>query len=184
MQAACEPLAHVEFRHARAESIPADDETFDLVVVALAFHWFDQEAFLGEAFRVLTTYGWLLIYTAGFTGRMREDAGFSGWFRGAYLSRYPTPPRHEAPITGDRARECGLVLRGEERFSLEVPMSAGRFTDYQLSTTNVIASVRDDPVLLARAERWISESLDPFFDGHDELTFLFSGNSWYLQKAV
>jgi ubiquinone/menaquinone biosynthesis C-methylase UbiE len=44
-----------------AEAIPADDATFDAVVVAQAFHWFDAPAALGEMARVLKPGGHLAI---------------------------------------------------------------------------------------------------------------------------
>ena len=184
MLAVCASHPKVEFKKAAAENVPASDATYDLVVVAQAFHWFNQEAFLTEAFRVLKGEGLLLIYTAGFTGEMKENAAFVTWFKSHYLSRFPTPPRNRTPITDNRASKHGFLLRGEESYSLEVAMTTCRFTDYQLSTTNVIVAVEENPKLFEEAQRWIADSLDAFFNGAAERTFLFSATNWYLQKTV
>jgi ubiquinone/menaquinone biosynthesis C-methylase UbiE len=84
----CARFRNVDYTCATAESIPLDEAACDLVVAAQAFHWFDQDAFLGEAFRVLKDAGWLLIYNAWFTGEMEEDAAFLQWFREQYLGRF------------------------------------------------------------------------------------------------
>jgi hypothetical protein len=109
---------------------------------------------------------------------------FADWFSGVYLSRYPTPPRNLAPITEALAGRHGLVYRGEEEFSNEAAMAIGRFADYQLSTTNVIAAVGRGVDSFDGAGRWIRESIERFFAGERERTFRFSGKMWCLEKAA
>jgi ubiquinone/menaquinone biosynthesis C-methylase UbiE len=46
------PLPNVRYRVAKAESTPFPDEHFDLITVAQAVHWFDQEAYHAEVRRV------------------------------------------------------------------------------------------------------------------------------------
>lgn len=46
-----------------AEEIPAPDASYDVVVVAQAFHWFDHERALPEIARVLKPGGWLAVVT-------------------------------------------------------------------------------------------------------------------------
>ena len=184
MLAACGSHPNVEFKCSDAENIPAIDATYDLVVVAQAFHWLNQTAFLREAIRVLKDAGWLLIYNAWFTAEMKESAAFSAWFKEQYLRRYPTPPRQRTAISNSWANENGFLFFGEESFSLEVPMTLQRFTDYQLSTTNVIAAVKGDKHLFEEAQAWIAKSLEMFFNGETERTFLFAGTNWYLQKRA
>lgn len=49
-------LAHkspnIEYLESRAEQTPFEDDTFDLITVAQAFHWFDHPAFFKEVKRV------------------------------------------------------------------------------------------------------------------------------------
>lgn len=178
------PHPNVEYLQSAAEHTPFCGSQFDLITVAQAFHWFDHDAFLAESNRLLRVPGWLLVYTSWFTGEMKGEPGFSVWFKGEYLCRYPTPPRDRTPITKELARKHGLVFRGEDEFSNEVSMTIGRFTDYQLSTTNIIAAVNRGTDSFDDAARWIRASLEPFLSGRRERIFLFSGRMWYLKKAT
>jgi SAM-dependent methyltransferase len=49
-----------------AESTLFDNDSFDLIMVAQALHWFDQEKFFQEALRVLKPNGILAIFGYGF----------------------------------------------------------------------------------------------------------------------
>jgi SAM-dependent methyltransferase len=184
MLARCLPHPQVDYKRSDAESLPASDGEVDLITVAQAFHWLDQAAFLAEAHRVLKNGGWLVIYNSWFTTKMKEDATFANWFIGEYLHRYPTPPRNNVTITDEHMRARGFSLRGEEEFSCEIRMTAQQFTDYELSTTNVIAATREDAGLFEEAEHWITKSVEPFFDGDAKRTFLFSGKIWHLQREA
>lgn len=178
------PHPNVEYRESAAETTPFRDGQFDLIAAAQAFHWFNHDAFFGESYRLLRAPGWLLIYTAWFSGEIRGAPAFSDWFRGEYLSRYPTPPRNRTPVTEELARRHGFIFRAEDEFSNEVGMTIGRFTDYQLSTTNVIAAVREGTESFDGAARWIRGSLEPFFADTSEKSFLFSGKAWYVEKPA
>ena len=59
------PTAGVEFHLGRAEDIPARDHCADVIIVAQALHWFDQNAFFKEAERVLKPGGLLAILVYG-----------------------------------------------------------------------------------------------------------------------
>jgi SAM-dependent methyltransferase len=49
----------------RAEEIPADDGSFDAVMVASAWHWVDEERAVPEVARVLRPGGWLSLLWSG-----------------------------------------------------------------------------------------------------------------------
>lgn len=61
-------IAHrkVTYRVCPAEHTPFADQTFDLITVATAFHWFDQPSFFQEVERVLKPKGVLAIWAYGF----------------------------------------------------------------------------------------------------------------------
>lgn len=61
-------MAHrkVTYRICPAEHTPFDDQSFDLITVATAFHWLDQARFFQEVERVLKPQGVLAIWAYGF----------------------------------------------------------------------------------------------------------------------
>jgi hypothetical protein len=63
-------------------------------------------------------------------------------------------------------------------------MTIERFTDYQLSTTNIIAAVERGATLFDDVAKWIKASIAPFFAEQAQRTFLFNGKSWYLEKTT
>jgi ubiquinone/menaquinone biosynthesis C-methylase UbiE len=184
-----EMLAHaprhsrIEYVQSSAENIPLSSDQFDIITAAQAFHWFNQEVFLGEANRLLRTRGWLMIYTSWFSCEMRESPNFASWFKGDYLERYPSPPRHRQSVTPALANAHGFAIRGEEEFANDIGMSIERFTDYQLSTTNIIAAVEREDDTYDTAAQWIRASIADFFAGEANRTFLFLGKLWCLEKV-
>jgi SAM-dependent methyltransferase len=58
-------VAHeqIEYRHTPAEQTPFAAQSFDLITVAQALHWFDIPAFFREAKRVLKTRGVLAVWS-------------------------------------------------------------------------------------------------------------------------
>ncbi|UCF79479.1 MAG: methyltransferase domain-containing protein [Candidatus Eiseniibacteriota bacterium] len=178
------PWPNVEYRETRAEATPFRDGEFNLVAAGQAYHWFEHGAFLAESHRLLREVGWLLVYTSWFTGEIREEPAFRDWFEKEHLGRYPTPPRDRTPLSEELARKHGFELRGQEEFLNELGMTLEHFTDYQLSTTNIIAAVREGTESFDNAERWLRDSLRPFFEGSPEKPFLFNGRTWYAQKPV
>ncbi len=56
------PDANVEFRIGRAEQLPLQDASFDLISCAQAFHWFEPHRAFAECARVLKPGGTLAIF--------------------------------------------------------------------------------------------------------------------------
>jgi ubiquinone/menaquinone biosynthesis C-methylase UbiE len=175
---------NVEYCRSVAETTPFRDRQFDLVAAGQSFHWFQHDAFLAESYRLLRKGGWLLVYTSWFTGEMCCQPAFLDWFKEEYLCRYPTPPRNRNPLTEGLARKHGLVLRGQDEFTNQLSMTVARFTDYQLSTTNIIAAVRRRGESYEGAARWIRVSVAQFFAGRAKKDFVFTGKTWYVQKPT
>lgn len=57
------PADNVEYSVQRAESTIFPDESFDLITVGQAYHWFDFEAFVMEANRLLKPEGLIAIWS-------------------------------------------------------------------------------------------------------------------------
>jgi ubiquinone/menaquinone biosynthesis C-methylase UbiE len=60
------PHPRVTYRVCPAEHTPFPARSFDLIVVAQAYHWFDQERFQAESLRVLKPGGVLAVFGYGF----------------------------------------------------------------------------------------------------------------------
>lgn len=66
------PHPQVRYSVSPAEHTPFEDESFDLITVATAVHWFDQEKFHREVGRVLKPGGILAVWTYGFFNIVAE----------------------------------------------------------------------------------------------------------------
>jgi SAM-dependent methyltransferase len=156
----------IAYQLARAESLPFADGSFDLINVGLAFHWFQQEAFLREARRVLRADGgWLVIYNSGFLGQLHGEDDFARWHRDVYLARYPTPPRSRASVTDERVRPFGFRLARKETHDQDIPLSRDEFVSYLLTQSNVIAVVEQGTERLEDVAQFLQTASEPFFRG-------------------
>jgi SAM-dependent methyltransferase len=182
MVSEAEPHERVRYHVAPAERLPFADASFDLATVGLAFHWFDQAAFLAEARRVLKPASWLAVYNSGFYGEMAEDAGFRTWARITYPARFPTPARRSFGVGGELAAAHGFSLVGEEAFTHDEAMTAEQLTAYLSTQTNVIAAVESGRTPLPEAAAWILDGVRPFFAGAAR-TMRFGGTIWFLGRT-
>lgn len=78
---------------APAEKQPFDDQSFDLITVSSALHWFEVDAFFAECSRLLKPKAWLVIYNNYFRAEMDGKEAFKHWFKTQYLQDFPSPPR-------------------------------------------------------------------------------------------
>lgn len=181
MLAEAEPHERVRYQVAPAERLPFGEGAFELATVGLAFHWFDQSAFLAEAKRVLKPGGWLIIYTSGFNGEMEENASFRQWAWEVYPKRFPTPARRSVGVSAELVEPFGFSLAGKEGFEHRETMSGDQLTGYLLTQTNVIAAVESGGTPLEEAAAWIAAGVKPYFNGKTG-TMKFSGSIWYLRQ--
>ena len=172
----------VEYVEAAAEDLPFDAESFDLVTVSSAFHWFDRASFLSEAGRVLRASGWLVVYENYFIGRMKDDAGFEPWFRDHYLIRYPTPPRNRTPFTDEEAWSYGFRFAEREEYTNSILFSVEELAGYLETQSNVIATVEGGQESLEEVHEWLVGSLTSLFRG-PKATLEFGGYIWFLEAV-
>jgi len=177
-----EPHNRIRYHVAAAEALPFPEGSFNLATVGLAFHWFDQPAFLKEAHRVLKADAWLVVYTSGFSGEMAEDQGFREWAWTIYPRRFPTPPRRTSGAILEAAESFGFTLQGSEKFTHEEKMQAEQLTAYLLTQTNVIAAVEGGTLPLPEAARWIRNGTQPYFNG-EVRTMKFGGSMSFLRRT-
>jgi SAM-dependent methyltransferase len=182
MVALAPPGARVSYLVAPAEVLPFGDGAFELMTASQAFHWFDRTRFLMEASRVLRPGGRLVVYDHYFAARMEENESFRAWFRGQYLTRYPSPKRGEIAFTESEAREHGFRLLGCEHYDDALKFTPESLIDYLTTHSNIIAAVEGGDESIDSARAWLAESLVPLFGGVDEATFLFQGPIWFLER--
>ena len=172
------PLRYVQ---TPAETLPFPNESFDLVTVGIAFHWFDRSRFLPEAHRVLKPGGPLLLYSNGFGGASDENADLNKWLKEVYLRRYPAPPRHGEPITTDDAAKHGFYYRDSERFADPFLLSCEELAAYLTTQSNVIAAAEQGTERIERIVSFLVTEMTPYFGG-ERLPFTLVGALTYLEK--
>ncbi|MGI8859881.1 MAG: class I SAM-dependent methyltransferase [Rubrobacteraceae bacterium] len=173
---------HIRYVEAAAEDLPFDAESFDLVTVSSAFHWFDRDRFLSEAQRVLRASGWLVVYDNYFLGRMRENTQFGRWYRDSYLSRYPIPSRDRRPFTNEEAEDYGFRFAEREEYANDIRFSGEELTGYLETQSNVIAVVEDGKESLEDVYEWLVGSLASLYRG-PKATLEFGGYVWFLEAV-
>ena len=166
-----------------AEALPLADESFDLLTVSSAFHWFDRGAFLAGARRVLKPRGWLVIYNNVFFANLRGNVGFKSWITSAYVKRFPTPPRNNQPIDDQTADRSGFQLVKEESYTNVVFFDRAQLIDYLLTQTNVIAAIERGESTLDDVRAYLTTGVSPFFTSSEKQTFDFGGPISYLRRA-
>lgn len=172
----------IKYRNASAEDLSMfEDGSFDLITTSMAFHWFDHKRFLSEAHRVLKIDGWLVPYTNGFYGQMKENESFEGWVKESYAKRYPTPPRNSTQLTTELVDEFGFSSFHMERFQNDVRFTAEEVSAYLTTQSNVIAAVEQGSETIEEVYRWLVSQIKQFFNS-DKATFAFGGIIWYLHK--
>lgn len=165
-----------------AERLDLPSDQFDIMTVGLAFHWFERDPFLKEAYRVLVAGGWLVIYQNFFYGKMKDNPEFADWIADGYLVKYPVPPRNSAPLAEEDARRYGFSLVGEENYSSDVDFTINELAAYLSTQTNMIDAIESGRISIQDALGWITTEVGKFFV-KDRQTFRFGGWIIYLKKG-
>ena len=174
----------IRYVRASAEDLPFADQSFDMITVSEALHWFDRDPFLGEASRVLRPSGWLIVYDSRFGGGMKENLKYKKWVEEEYFIRYPAPPRNKDPLTEDEARKHGFALVGHEDYTYEVSFSLEELVNYMMSHSSVLAVIGEEGRENQEVVReWLTDAQAPFFEG-PRGTFRFEGSIDYLRRET
>ena len=175
--------ARNDYLRCPAEALPLADQEFDLLTVSSGLHWFERNAFLAEACRVLAPRGWLVIYDNFFSANLRGNPGFNPWFASTYLQRFPTPPRNSQPLDKRSARQAGFKLLAQEGYTNVVFFNHGQLVDYLLTQTNVIAAIERGESTLDDAQTYLTTEVSPYFQSPEPQAFDFGGPIVYLRKV-
>jgi ubiquinone/menaquinone biosynthesis C-methylase UbiE len=170
----------IEFLESPAENLPFTAETFDLLTVCMAFHWFDQAKFLLEVDRVLKPNGWLILYNNFFRSQMISNQEFLRWANSFYAN-YPVPARVETPTDPAFFSSHGFRLDPLEDIENQVSFTPNELAAYMTTQSNFIAKVEEGTESLEEVHASIVEGVTPFF-ADSRADFLFSSKIWYLRK--
>ena len=155
----------IRYFRASAEDLPFAEESFDLITVSEAIHWFERNSFLSEASRVLRPSGWLIVYGCRSGGGMKDNPDYDRWFDEEFAPRYPTPPRNWDRLTEAEARRHGFALVGQDRYTHEVSFSLEEHVNYLMSQSRVLAAIGEGKEDEEAVRRWLTDAQAPFFEG-------------------
>jgi ubiquinone/menaquinone biosynthesis C-methylase UbiE len=170
----------IEFLESPAERLSFKAETFDLLTVCMAFHWFDQPKFLLEARRVLKPDGWLVVYNNAARAQMIDNPAFGNWADQFYVN-YPAPARAKAPTDPAFFSTHGFQLDPLEEFENHVSFTPDELAAYMTTQSNFIAKVEQGSESLEEVHAKIVDGATPFFAG-PRVDFLFVIRIFYLRK--
>ena len=172
----------IEYLEASAEDLSMlESKSFDLITSSMAYHWFDYKRFFPEVHRLLKYGGWLVIYTNGFYGKMKENELFEQWNEKSYSKRYPSPPRNNILLTTELAQDYGFSSFYSENFQHYVHFTAEELCAYLTTQSNIIAVVEQGHKTIEGVYKWLVSQTRPFFHS-EEATFAFGGHIWYMQQ--
>ena len=172
------------YQKAIAESQPFLNEFFEIITVCSGIHWFDIDKFLNEAYRLLKSNYWLVVYDNFFISEMENTPLFNNWYQDVYQQKFPAPKRNN---TYDWSRQNmmnkGFANYYEQNFKNPISFTRKDLVLYfttQSNITNVVESKKED---YSTIELWLDEELSKFYSDDDEVKTIYFGN-WvkYLQK--
>ncbi len=157
-----------------AEDIPAADGSFDAVVVAQAFHWFDRDRALPEIARVLRPGGAL-----GVLWNVRDDR--AGW--SARLSSLVGGEDRRAAEGRGRAPDLGPLFGPVQshRFDYEQELDADRLVGLAASWSYVALRPDRDEVL-ARVRDIVAT--EPGLAGRTTFTLRYETRAYRATRAA
>ena len=139
----------ISYRVAPESQSGLETGSVDLVTVAQALHWLDLERFYAEVARVLTSGGWLAVWTYG-VPRARAPAIDSAIDRFAHETVGPCwPPERRHVDSGYRTLSFPFAEQAVPSFHMEQHWSLPHFLGYARSwsaTARYVAEKGADPV--------------------------------------
>ena len=173
----------IRYVQAAAEELPGDLGEFDLLTVALGFHWFKREPFMRHAAQLVKPGGWLAIYNDGTHGRMHDQPAYADWNRQQYVTRFPTPPRSYAPMTAAEAAGFGFAEGLAAKFDHDVAFTPRELVSYLLTQTNTIAAIERGGQSVTEIAEWLLAGVTPLFGGQESASFPFWCDIRVYQRA-
>lgn len=181
---------HVEYFHASAESLPFDNNTFDLITIGKAFHWMNQGKVLNETSRLLRDGGSLIIYDHRFVPYHLDDImpiekKLYEWFELVFLKEIPQVSGGEK-YSPSKLKMKEYFYVHEEKYADAQQITLDQFIGAAFVTSgaaNYMMTHTKEEVEQKHNEMK-SSLLSYVFDGKqlEPLNILHSGNIWYLTR--
>jgi SAM-dependent methyltransferase len=165
MLAQAAPHPRIAYRKGHAEALPFQLESFDLVTVSSAYHWFDHDRFLLEAARVLRPGGWLVLYKAASLGQAVNEPDFDRWRQEVLRGRYPRVARNHEVLTAAAAVAIGFSEVRCETTAFQQTHELADYVENLLTHSSVIRVVDGGREPIEEARAWLRSELAPFFPG-------------------
>lgn len=170
---------------APAEEQPFPDNSFDLITVSSGIHWFDIDKFLIEAYRLLKSKSWLVLYENYFSSEMLDNAAFKTWFASTYLKKYPSPPRNNKyEWTKENLKSKNFDFVFEKTYQNSIVFNKKDMALYFTTQSNIISAVEKHETTYQEAEHWLEKELSAFFDRENPTRTITYGN-WikFIKRA-
>ena len=147
--------------------MPFAAHSFDLMTAAGSLNYVNLDRFFGEAARVLTPDGVLVVYDFSPGKTFRQGAGLEDWFA-QFEERYPPPPSEARYLDpGILAQwDSGFRARGHEHLEVSLALSPRFYLDYMMTETNVAFAIRNG-VPRDEVRAWCEATLGPVWGGKE-----------------
>jgi SAM-dependent methyltransferase len=126
----------------RAEALPFEVASFDLVTAAGALNYADVELGLSEVARVLARRGLFVPYDFSAGRRLRDDARLGNWYT-EFRKQFPSPSGYSLNLRALGYGRSGLELVGCEEVEVGITMSLASYVDYLLGDSGVQDAISD-----------------------------------------
>ena len=178
------PSENIEYFIGFAEEMHFPSNEFDLITVSSGVHWFNIDAFLVEAYRVLKENSWLILYENYFISKMKDVPEFDQWFPEVYLTKFPSPKRNDGySWVNENLNKKRFNLINEEQFESQVEFTKDKLALYFTTQSNITAVVESGQYNYEEIELWLDNELSQFFKNGTTIRTICYGN-WikYIQR--
>ncbi len=139
----------LEFFIGDAESLPFENDCFNLVNISMGLHWVDHHLFLAEAARVLKTDGFLVTDNFGFEGVVTDIEVEQEEHLNFFNDFLPGANRNKTYSEKGLLHINSLVVKEEYNFKKIVEMNKESFIYFLQTTSNflILSDVEKESVL-------------------------------------
>lgn len=163
----------------KAEEMQEEAAVYDIVSVAGAMNWIEENRFLPKLRQMMESGGLLFVYDFWITDRMRGSKAYTQWYQTAYLRHFPKPPRKERIWKQEELPDCFRIMK-QVSYELVHLFDLEAFIRFMMTQSNVNVRIEKGEIKEADARNWFYNSLAPVW-GTGSRELFFEGYSWYVR---